>query len=1107
MCEKIKLFAIAIIMSLLFAFVPFTVKGQVTTSSIFGHVVDDANDDVIGAQVTAVHTPSGTKYIGTTNKDGTFQLLGLRVGGPYEVVVSYVGLKKYQVHSVMLHLGIPVQIDAKMQPSTELTDVIVVGHTRDLHTGVSTYITPEQIMAMPNLSRTIEDIDRMSPYYNGSGYFAGRDKSYNNYMLDGASFNDNMGLDKGTMPGGGAPLSLESIEEIHIAHTPFDVSQSNFVGASTNIVTKSGSNKFSGSAYTYWKSQTLRGNSVAGTNLGARGKDGRTVYGVTLGGPILKDKLFFFVNGEYENAPSPIQSYRLSEDGNYNQQKNITRVTASDMQRFANALKKYGWNPGSYTDYQGKRNVYRLNTRIDWNINECHKMMLRYNMSSSTADNNVSGASMNGNAKPVSLYSMAFRGSTWQQIDKVYSLTAELNSNIGRNMYNKLTASFTFSDINNRKCDADFPAIDIYKMYDGTNYPYMYAGYDQYAYNNGIKDRTWNFADDFSLSMGKHSLTAGVALSMTNASNCFMRYGAGYYRYDSLEDFENGASPTAFALCYSLTGKDKALSDVKYNKFSVYLQDEYLVNNHLNLQYGVRMDLPWYSNHRYENPSIADIDFNGTKLNTANWPKAQPVFSPRIGFSYDVFDNDKLIIRGGTGLFAGRFPLIYLSKMQEGTGMLQATAMARSNGSAAQKALLADLAGGVKTPSQVLSELAPKYPELFATEAGDTRNIVAIDKKFKMPQVWSSTLAADYKLPLPFSAVLTLEGTFSRNINAITQYDANIDDTKISRLYGVDCRNYYAGASEKRIHENINYAVVMTNTSRGYSAILNATLTAKPFRWLDLMAAYTYTLSRTVNNNASNQEEKALAGLPTINGLNFQTAGSMRGLQSPGRVIGMVTFQKEYNKHNAILLTLFYEGQHGGCGSFMYANDLNNDGYTNDLLYIPSSKDEILFQDKKVGNTTFTADEQRDAFWKFVNQDPYLKHHKGKYARAFSAYTPWYNRFDMHLTREFKLNIGKSINRLQINVDLLNVGNLLKNKWGVAKVYSSGALTPLKVGNYKTKEFIENGKSITLYQPVFEMSSYTDNDGQVKLIDKSFDYNYIKTQCWQLQLGIKYIFN
>ena len=346
-----KNFPVVVMALMVSLIIPLASLGQVTTSSIIGHVIDDGEEDVIGAHVVAVHTPSGTRYVGTTNLNGTFQLLGLRVGGPYEISISYVGFRKNEVHDVTLHLGDPVRIDASLVPATELSDVVVIGHARNLHTGASENITPEQIMAMPNVNRTVEDIDRISPYYNGGGYFAGRDRSYNNYMLDGASFNDNMGLDKGMMPAGGAPVSLESIEEVNIAHTPFDVSQSNFIGASTNIVTKSDSNYFRGSAYTYWKNQNLRDNTVAGTNLGSRGKDGRTVYGMTLGVPILKNRLFFFVNGEYEDAPSPIQSYRLSTDGNYNQKENITRVTADDMQRFSAALSKYGWNPGSYTDY------------------------------------------------------------------------------------------------------------------------------------------------------------------------------------------------------------------------------------------------------------------------------------------------------------------------------------------------------------------------------------------------------------------------------------------------------------------------------------------------------------------------------------------------------------------------------------------------------------------------------------------------------------------------------------------------------------------------------------------------------------------------------------
>ena len=1105
---KISEISHALLLLTLLAFFPAAgAMAQVTTSAIMGHVLDDAGEDIIGAQVTAVHKPSGTVYRGITNRSGLFQLTGLRIGGPYEVTISYLGFKKYTAGNIRLRLGNDVQCDARLVPSTKLSDVVVTGHARELHTGASTNFSSDQIMAVPTVQRSIEDILRMNPYYNAGGYMAGRDKGYQYYSLDGASFTDNMGLDRNTLPGGLTAVSPDALEEVEVAHTPFDVRQGNFVGSTVNMVTKSGSNQFTGTAYTYWRNQHLRGNSVAGTDLGDRGEDGRNVYGVSLGGPILRDRLFFFVNGEYEDAPSPIQSYQLSADGNYNEANRVTRVTADDMERFSTALQKYGMSPGSYTDYQGKRNMYRLNARLDWNINADHKLMLRYNMTSSSADNNVSGASLNGRAQPVSLYSMAFRGSTWRQIDKVHTLVAELNSTLGERMHNQLTASFTFSDINNRKCDADFPAIDIYKEYDGRDMPYMYAGYDQYAWNNGIKDRTWNIADDFSFTWAHHQLTAGMAFSVTNASNCFMRYGAGYYRYASLEDFENGAAPTAFALCYSLTGQDRALSDVNYNKFSVYLQDQHRVSPRLTLQYGIRMDLPWYANHRYENPSIAAVDFNGERLNTGSWPKAAPMFSPRVGFNYDVTGDGTVILRGGTGLFAGRFPLIFLSKMQEGSGMLQTTATALSTGSDAQKALLQDLAGGPRSRQQVLSELSSKYPELFATKAGDTRNIVAIDDHFKMPQTWSSTLAVDYKLPLPFDAVLTLEGTYTKDLNAITQRDANIDETKITQLSGPDRRNYYAGATGKRIHENINYAMVMTNTSRGHTTLLNATLKAKPFPWLDLMAAYTYTHARTLNNNASNQIEKILAALPTVNGLNSQEMGCMRGVLSPSRVIAMATLRKDYNRSNSIMVSLFYEGRHQGCATFLYGSDLNNDGYSNDLLYIPATKDELLFADKKVGDRTFTADEQREAFWAFVNQDPYLSRHKGQYARSCAAYTPWLNRFDLHVTREFKMRVGKSDHRLQLNLDLLNVGNLLKTKWGAGKSYVTGALHPLSVSGYETKEVTVGGKTVTQRQPVFNMATITDNDGQTKLLYKSFDYIRSAAECWQLQLGVRYIFN
>ncbi len=1072
-------------------------RAQITTSSVSGRITDE-QASLPGAHIMVVHEPSGTSYGTIANKEGYYLLKGLRPGGPYQIRVSYVGYRTRIIKDIFLRLGETYSCNARLTESTELEEVVVLGTSFDMasnKTGASTHITTTDINRLPNISRSLQDLTRLSPYAM-SGGFGGRDVRMNNYSIDGANFNYNMGLDNKALPGDGNPISLDALEEIQVSIAPYDVKQTNFIGGSVNAVTKSGTNQFRGTAYMYWKNEHLRGNTVNGYDLGTREKESRNVYGVSLGGPLIKDKLFFFINGEYEDAPYPIHKWKLSTDGKEDPANLISRVTAEDMSRFSADLKSmYGYDTGSWTDFSGGASIYRLLARVDWNINKRHKLMLRYNYVSNEKDNNVVGAALDDRdiGNPVSAYSMTFRNSTWKQINRVNSLTAELNSRLSNQLSNTLLASFTFNDGNKRECNGEFPTIDIMKQDDsGTNRAYMNTGYDQHAWHNGITEKVWNVTDNLSWSLGNHQLAAGISFESQNVSNCYMRYGAGYYRYNTYDDFLNKAAPTAFALTYSLTGEEDALSDVHYNQFSVYAQDEMSIGSRLKLLYGVRMDVPFYVNERYENPSIAEVDFNGTRLNTAHWPKATPVFSPRIGFNYDLLGNGTLKLRGGTGLFNGRFALIFLSKMQEGSGMIQTTISTKKAGDA----LLAALAGGIRTPQQVLQEIAPRFPDRFPTEPGAVSNIVTVDRDFKMPQVWKSSLAVDYRLPLSFPATLTLEGTFIKDIYGIVQRDVNIDATKIKRFAGPDNRYQYLGNTEKSIHKDINYAVLMENTSKGYSANFNATLKMNPLRGVNFMAAYTFTASKNLTSNRSNQVEKALWQEPSVMGYNYQKLHNSRFLTSPHRVIAQVGYTFEYARHCATSVSLFYEGQHGGSYSYIYDGDMNNDGKAFDLLYIPRTRDELIFADKKVGDKVFTADEQRDAFWKFINQDPYLRKHKGEYAEAYGAYLPWVHRFDLRLMQEFKLKVGSRTNKLQLSVDVMNIGNLLKDSWGVIKNTSSCSGGSL----LKRTGLTEAG------EPVYNMTTIKE-DGKDILPYRTFMDNRASDNCWQLQFGIRYVFH
>lgn len=1070
---------------------------QVTTSAISGKVMSDS-EPLIGATVLLIHSPSGTQYGTISNSEGKFYIQGLRTGGPYFVKVSYVGCQTVSYDDITLALGETYQLNVVMKESVELDEIVITGHHSPFtheKTGAATNMTEKDIRLLPSISRSLADVTRLSPYASGNG-FGGRDQRMNNYTIDGANFNYNMGMDGAVLPAKGRPISIEAIEEVQVNIAPFDVRQTNFIGAGINAITKSGTNQFRGSAYTYLRNENFRGNTVDGYNLGEREKEADYTYGFTLGGPILKNKLFFFVNGEYENAPAPIHKWKVSADGQGNAETYTSRVTANDMEQFASVLKnKYGYDAGSWSKYDGGEKNYRLLGRIDWNIHRNHKFMLRYNYTQNKTYNpmysNGRGGEIAMQGGRISQYSMAFLNSCYTVSNNVNSVTAELNSMFRHNMSNKLLASFTFSDNNKRKClGAPFPTIDIMKPIDdtGTLYTFMCAGYDQYAWNNGVKEKVWSVIDNFTYDLGNHTLTAGISYESQYASNSYMPNGLGYYRYASFEDFANGAAPIVYALSYSLTDDKKPTADVKYGQFSLYGQDEYTVNNRFKLIYGIRLDLPMYLNDKQENPSVASLEFEGKKVQAGIWPKSRILASPRIGFNWDIKGNKAYKLRGGTGIFTGRLPFVFLTNMQTGSGMLQNFRNFYGNDPA-----LAKLAGGVRSTEEVLQLLKDELPR----EPGTVNSITTIEKDFKLPQVWKSNLAADIRLPLPFETSLTLEGLFIKDINAVVIENLNMISTsneKMKRFTGPDNRFFYPGSKESRVVEDISQAMVMKNTGKGYSYSLNATLNLQPVRNLFAMLAYTYTGAKTLMGNQGNQASASWTNMPTVNGASNLVMQPSQYNASPHRVIASLNYTIPYARRFATSVGLFYAGYQPGCYSYIYSGDMNNDGVNNDLLYIPRTRDELLFADNvnKNGNVLFSAEQQRDAFWKFVNQDPYLKKHKGEYAEAFGARLPWIHRFDLRVVQDISLLIGKQKNTLQLSLDILNIGNLLNDSWGVIQ-----STTPANNGRLlKRQSLTADNTPVYLFLPVNN-----------KLPVRTFESNKNTTNCWQLQIGIRYIFN
>lgn len=1073
-----------------------TVDAQVTTSSMAGKVTDPQGEAVIGATVKAVHQPSGTVYNAVTNVDGRYTIQGMRVGGPYSVTFSYIGYKTRQAGNINLQLGETYNLNTNISEDVnELGEVVVVGrHSRFSaeKTGATTNISNAQIQVLPTIDRSIEDIARISPYANGMS-FAGGDGRSTNFTLDGANLNNNFGLNDG-LPGGGNPVSMDAIDEVQVVVAPFDVRQSNFIGGGINAVTKSGTNTFKGTAYVYYNNENMHGNRVANTDLGERGTDRNTTYGFTLGGPIIKNKLFFFANAEYSKVPTVVNRWRASEDGVADADNYISRTTTSDLQKVRDfMIKNYGYDPGSYTDFPGDEDNLKLLGRIDWNINDNHHLAVRYNYTKNTAWNPVNGNSSDTGYRlrgmdRFSQYSMSFSNSLYSQNNSVSTISADLNSRFGNNISNQLL--FTYTNIDEKRdSDSDlFPFIDIMGGYetaaDGTVTqsltPYMSLGYELFTYNNRVQNKITTVTDNFTYFAGNHKLTAGFNFEHQLANNSYMRNGTGYYRYRSLDDFLNGAAPETVGLSYGYNGETNPNAEVKFNQYGWYLQDEWNVLPNLKLTGGIRFDLlAFNSDDLMRNNAIYDLDFGGRHIDTGAWPDGNVQISPRVGFTWDVFGDNSLKVRGGTGLFAGRLPLVFFTNMPTNSGMVQNLVHADTNYSngvvVSSDPRLQNFAGGIKTDVDEIRELLGAPATISPDEGTVPSEIAGVDKNFKMPQVWKTSIAVDYQLPVSFPLSLTGEFTYTKKINDVLLDNYNVKpvDDSWERLQGADNRLVYP--SDYKYYTSFSNACVLTNTHKGYGWTLNFTANAEPVKDLHLMAAYTHTVMKEVSGMPGNNASSAWSGNYSVDGPNHL------GLQNSQYVIpDRVIASASYTYHNDHF-TLFYTGYRPSGYSFAYDGDINNDGISNDLIYIPKDDSEIHFTDES----------DRQLFWDFVNQDSYLKDHKGEYAEAYSAYAPFVHRFDFRWAHDFNLKIGNTMHKLQLSADFMNIGNLFNSKWGVEKNMSG-----CNDGRFLKVDKIENGT------PYF--SVYKNSDG-TPLTTWTFNKDY--SQCWKLQIGVKYYFN
>ena len=1066
---------------------------QITTSSLGGRVTDVNGEPVVGAAVIATHEPSGTVYGVTTNVDGRYAVNGMRSGGPYKVEISCLGYQTVINTDITLQLGESYALNCSLNDDKEmLSEAVVIAQAASKFaaekTGAATNISSAQIEMLPTVSRSIEDMSRLSPYGGNGMSFAGSDGRSSNFTVDGANFNNNFGLNDG-LPGGGSPISIDAIEEVQVVVSPYDVRQSNFIGGGMNAITKSGTNQFKGSAYVYHRNENMRGNVVDGSSLGERDIDRYTTYGATLGGPIIKDKLFFFVNFEYSQAPTVVNRWRPSTDGKANPDLYISRTTVEDMKTVKNHLMdKYGYDAGSFDNYPANESNMKVLARIDWNITDKHHLALRYNYTLNRGWNNTNASSSNCTQRTtegrLSQYSMAFANSMYSMDNKVNSATLDLNSRFTNDLSNQLLVTYSQLDDIRGTNSSKFPFIDIL---DGTGkiMPYMSAGYELFTWNNGVHNQVLTVKDDVTYYLGNHKIMGGVSYEYQMADNSYMRNGTGYYRYNSLDDFLKGNAPETVAITYGYDGELNPAARVRFSQIGVYAQDEWSATERLKLTYGLRMDTIVFNNDDLmRNNAIYDLDYAGKHIDTGAWPTTKVQVSPRVGFSWDVLGNQSLKVRGGTGLFAGRLPLVFFTNMPTNSGMVQnvaAISTSYKDGVGTPDALLKNFAGDMITDVDALvaklNKLDPKkFPTSISPEDGVLPSqIQAVDPKFKMPQVWKTSLAVDYQFPVSFPLTLSGEFIYNKTINGVNMSNWNISDyTGWAQYQGSDDRYIYPA----NYKYNSVDAYVLTNTNRGYGYTANVTLNMEPVENLNIMAAYTHTVSKELTGMPGSNAESAFTYTPTINGPNFAPLHNSEYV-TPDRVIASVSYRDKSNNN----FSLFYEAWRGGYNyTYMYDGDFNGDNYNYDVMYIPKDKNDIKF----------ATEDDANRYWAFADNDPYLSKHKGEYAEAYSVYSPWVHRFDFRYSHDFKVKVGKSTNTLQLNVDFKNIANLFNSSWGVSK-YMNPAL---KSGRILSLDHVDAEG-----YPVFKTNS------SVKPGVETWHYSHAIGQCWSLQVGIKYMFN
>ncbi len=1077
----------------------------VTTAALNGKVTSKTGEALPGVNIIAVHEPSGTKYGTTTRSDGRYTVPNMRVGGPYTVTASIVGYQKQSKEEIYLQLAQTLNLDFSLAEEAVAGEEVVIVAERPTvlnasRTGAATSVATDAIAKLPTISRVIGDFTRLTPQASGPNSYGGIDNRLNNVTVDGSYFNNSFGL--AGQPGdrtGVAPISLDAIEQVEVNIAPYDVRQGNFVGAGVNTVTKSGTNEISGSAYYIFRHQGL-----VGTKAGDLTRDPGTFsyrqVGVRIGGAIIPDRLFFFGSFEDERLTQPGTTFKARPDTSTPVGGNTTRVLASDLDRLSSFLKtNFNYDTGPYQGYDFKTPARRFIAKLNFNLDENNKFTLRYNHLDSETDVLVSNSSSLGaGSRRSNTNGLNFANSNYGILENIRSIVGEWNSVLSEDLANNLMVGYSFHDESRSPRGTFFPMVDIRE----SGSVYTTFGFEPFTPNNELRYKSYQLQNNLSIFKESHTFTFGLSLERYESENVFFPGSQSVYVYNSLADFYTDAngylanpnrdtSTVTLALFQvrwmNIPGLNKPIQPLKVWYGGLYAQDEWQATDRLKLTLGLRVDVPYFQKTGYRNANADTTTFRDetgapVKYQSDKLPDPNPLFSPRLGFNWDVTGDRSTQIRGGTGIFTGRPAYVWISNQIGNTGVLTGF---ESVSNTRRRPFNPD--PNRYKPTNVTGAPASSY-ELALT-----------DPNFRFPQLWKSNLAIDQQLP--WGLIGTAELVYARDVNGIYYINANLPAAQ-TRFAGPDNRPRWTSNRINNTPGNqIANAIVLKNESKGYSWSVAATI-EKPWRdGLFLKAAYSYGVSKnTVDPGsiafgswATNQH----SGDPNNPGLGFSSAFAGG---SPGhRVFLAASYRAEYFDFGATTISLFWEGSRNtylgfGNFSFAYSNDMNGDGGTNDLIYIPRDASELTFEQYTASGTTFTVQQQIDAFNQYINNDSYLRKHRGGYAERGAAMLPMVFRADLSIAQEIFTNLLEKRNALELRVDLLNVGNLLNKKWGVGKRYrftSNNSVQPLQYMRVTSAGV-----------PVFRFR----NTGNQLLTDPLEQTTEI-TDVFRVQFGIRYTFN